>query len=152
MANPVATLQGENLAIKIGDGATPVEGFTKDCLINTDRGIAFSSDVTDIMVPDCDDPSLPGWKQRLKDGMSAEISGAGVLHTKSVESWFNWVSTDVAKNVRVELQGVTGANGGGYWQGAFKLTQFEVTGNRKELSNASITLQSHGVVTWVDAP
>ena len=148
----VKTLQGEKLLIKIGDGATPTETFTHDCLINTDRGIAFEADVTEILVPDCDDPSLPGWKQRLKDGLSAEISGAGRVHTASLEAWHNWFNGDIQKNVRVETNGVTGANGGGYWQGAFKLTAWSVTGPRKNLADVAVTLQSHGAVTWTDLP
>lgn len=148
----VKTLNGEKLLIKIGDGATPTETFTHPCLINTDRGITISADVTEILVPDCDLPDLPGWKQRLKDGMSAEISGAGRLHTPDLEAFFNWVSTDVAKNVRVETSGVSGANGGGYMAGAFKCTSLNVTGPRKNLTDVEITLMSHGVVTWVDLP
>ena len=145
----VKTLQGESLLIKIE--TAPGSGiYTHDCLINTDRGVTFESDVTEILVPDCDQPDLPGWKQILKDGLSAEIAGAGVMHTPSLEAWFNWFNGDISKNVRIETNGVTGANGGGYVQGAFKLTSYNWTGARKELSTVEVTLQSHGVCSWTD--
>ncbi len=54
--------EGGQILVKIGDGADP-EVFASDCLINTDKGIDFSSDSTDFVVPDCVDPTAPGFKQ-----------------------------------------------------------------------------------------
>jgi hypothetical protein len=147
----VKTLNGESLLIKIE--TAPGSGiFVHDCLINTDRSLSLEADVQDILVPDCDDPTLPGWKQRLKDGLSGEISGAGRMHTVSLKTWYTWFNGDAAKNVRVETNGVTGANGGGYVAGAFKLTAYSWTGTRKQLSDVEVTLQSHGPLVWVDLP
>lgn len=145
----VKTLNGEKLLVQIGDGASP-EVFTYDCLINTERGIEFSSDMQEFVVPDCLDPEAPAWKETVKDGLSAAISGAGMLHTSSVETWFNWFKSKDTKNVRVKVD-VAGADGGGYWQGAFHLSNFGITGNRKEKSTASVSLVSSGEVTWTDA-
>jgi predicted secreted protein len=146
----VKTLNGEKLLVQIGDGASPSETFTHDCLINTERGIAFSADTQEFVVPDCLAPEDPAWKEVTKDGLSASINGAGMLHTSSVETWFNWFKSSDTKNVRVKVD-VAGADGGGYWQGAFHLTSFEITGNRKEKSTVSVTLMSNGPVTWTDA-
>jgi hypothetical protein len=145
----VKTLAGESLLIQIGDGATPTETFTHDCLINTDRGISFSSDVTDVIVPDCDDPEAPAFKQRFIDGLSGDVSGAGILHTASVETWFNWFVSGDSKNVRVN-QNVAGALGGGYFAAAYKLASFSISGARKNLSTCEVSLVSTGAVTWVD--
>lgn len=146
----VKTLNGEKLLIKIGDGGSPSETFAHDCLINTDRSVQMSADVTDIVIPDCDDPSLPGWKKRLKDGLEIQVSGSGVLHTASLETWFNWFKADTAKNVRIETNGITGANGGGYIAGAFKLTAFSWAGPRKNVATVEVTLMSDGECTWTD--
>jgi hypothetical protein len=43
------------------------------------------------------------------------------------------------------------AKGGGHWAGAFKLTSFEVTGQRKQKAESSVTLVSDGPVVWTDA-
>jgi len=144
----VKTLVGHKLLIQIGDGATP-EVFTHDCLINGDRGFTFSSDSSESVTPDCDDPTLPGWKELFKEALSLEVSGGGKLHTTSEEVWFNWFNSDTAKNVRIKKD-VTGALGGGYYSCAMKLTGFSVTSSRKETSEVDVTLQSHGTVTWVD--
>lgn len=147
----VKTLPGDSLLIQIGDGATPTEAFAHDCLINLTRTFALGGDVTDIIVPDCDTPTNAGWKQRFIDGLSGDISGEGVLHTPSVESWFNWLISNASKNVRIKVD-VSGALGGGYWSGAYKLQTFSLTGEHKGLTNASIQLVSHGDLTWTDNP
>jgi hypothetical protein len=146
----VKTLAGEKLLIKIGDGGSPTETFTHDCLINADRSAQMSSDVTDVIVPDCDDSTLPGWKYRFKDGLEVTVSGAGKMHTASLETWWNWFNSDTAKNVRIETNGITGANGGGYIAGAFKLTSFNWSGARKDFANTEVTLVSHGACAWTD--
>lgn len=147
----VKTLQGESLLIKIE--TAPSSGvFAHPCAINTDRSFTLDSEITERIIPDCDDPTLPGWKVRAKDGLSGDVSGAGMLNTPDVESWFNWFNGDIGKNVRVELNGVTGANGGGYWSGVMKLKRFSISGPRKDFAEASIDLVSHGVMTWTDNP
>lgn len=145
----VKTLNGKKLLVQIGDGADP-EVFAHDCLINTDRGISFSSETTRQTVPDCDNPDSPGWSELTKDGLSATINGSGMLHTASVEDWFNWFNSDDSKNIRVMID-VPGADGGGYWAMAAKLTGFEVSGSRTEKATVSVTIESDGVATWMDA-
>ncbi len=146
---PVNKMPGTKLLVQIGDGADP-EVFAHDCLINTDRGINFSADTNREVVPDCDDPDAPGWSTVSKDGLSATITGSGMLHTSSVADWFDWFDGADAKNVRVNLN-VGAAAGGGYWAGAFKLTSFEVSGPGKNTATCSVTLESDGVITWTDA-
>ncbi len=148
MAGEMKTLNGEQLLIQIGDGASP-ETFAHDCLINTERGIAFAADMQEFVIPNCLTPEDPAWKETTKDGLSASINGAGMVHTSSVESFFNWYTSKNTKNVRVNVN-VAGSDGGGYWSGAFHLSAFEITGTRKEKATVSITLVSSGAVTWTD--
>ena len=148
MAGEMKTLNGEKLLVQIGDGATP-ETFAHDCLINTERGIQFSADMQEFIIPNCLTPADPAWKETLKDGLSATINGAGMVHTSSLESFFNWFTSSSTKNVRVKVD-VAGSDGGGYWAGAFHLSAFDVTGTRKDKSTASITLVSSGAITWTD--
>lgn len=145
----VKVMNGEKLLVQIGDGAGP-EVFAHDCLINTDRGIQFSSDITQEITPTCDTPEDPAWKVTEKDGLSATVTGAGKLHTSSVETWFTWFKANATKNVRIKVD-VTAGNGGGYWAGAFHLTAMEIAGTRKGKATVSVTLVSSGPLTWTDA-
>ncbi|MBL4767633.1 MAG: hypothetical protein JKY94_07955 [Rhodobacteraceae bacterium] len=145
----VDTMNGTKLLIQPGDGADP-EVFANDCMINSERGIAFQVDTNEFIVPDCDNPSDPAWKEVTKDGLSATISGSGLLHTTSTEEWFGWLAQEDPRNIRIVI-GVDVAKGGGYFEGSFHLVSFEITGNRGEKSQVSLSLVSTGVITWTDA-
>lgn len=146
----VNTMNGTKLLVQIGDGGSPTEVFASDCMINTERGIQFQADTNEFIVPDCDNPDDPAWKVVTKDGLSATITGSGMVHSSSVETFFNWLIDADTKNVRFKSN-VTAGNGGGWFSGAFHLTQFELTGNRNEKAMFTCTLVSSGVVTWTDA-
>jgi hypothetical protein len=146
----VKHMRGVKLLIKVGDGASP-EVFTANCTINAARGINFEARTNEFNIPDCDDPDLMAWVAREKVSLSGDISGAGILNTPDAQTYFDWVSSADAQNVRVYLDGISAADGGGYWAGAYHCTQFNVTGDRGGKVEATITLQSDGAVTWTDA-
>jgi predicted secreted protein len=137
----VDVINGEKILIQIGDGADP-EVFAHPCLINTERGIQFSSSVTSEVVPDCATPGDPAWTSTEVDGLSATISGAGMLDVASVEEFFDWYTSGLNKNVKVKIDKV----GGRTFTGAFKLTEFGLTGTRKSKATCSVTLVSDGAV------
>lgn len=134
-----STIKGTQLYIKVGDGASP-EVFTHPCLINSERGVTFRSATNDIIVPDCATPDDPAFRQLVKDALSAGVTGAGVLDTTSIATYDTWWRGDTAKNVQVWLGTV------GYWEMPMKLTEWEVTGERNNKAQVSLTLESDGVV------
>lgn len=143
-------VRGKSLLIKVSDGGgTPV--YAHPCLINAARGIVFSSNTNQTRIPDCDDPELIAWVKREKTDISASINGAGVLHTPDTEFYYDWVTSADPIAVRVELNGVTSGDGGGYFAGNFHCTNFEVSGDVGDYTQASIGLESDGAVTWTDA-
>lgn len=127
--------------VKIGDGASP-EVFTHSCLINTSRGLQMQSNGQDVNVPDCSDPTSPAWRDHLKTGLSATISGSGRLDTAAIALFDAWWRADTAKNVQVWV------NTHGYWLGAFKCTNFQIEGDPQsgEYITAQVTLESHGAL------
>lgn len=144
------TVRGTKLLVKVSDGAgTPA--YSHPCLINTDRGIAFSAETNDVIIPDCADPDLMAWAAREKVSLSAQITGSGTLNTPDTEFYSDWVMSPDPIAVRVELGGVVLADGGGYWQGNFHCTNFELTGTRGNRVQCSLTLVSDGAITWHDA-
>jgi len=146
----VKYLRGVKLLVKVGDGESP-EVFTTYCTINAARGISFAASTNDFNIPDCADPDLMAWLVREKVSISGDISGAGTLNTPDTEEFFDWVKSPDTRNVQVHLDAVSMANGGGYWAGAYHCTQFEVTGDRGGIAEASVQLLSSGEVTWTDA-
>lgn len=141
--------EGGQILVKIGDGGDP-EVFASDCLINTEKGIDFSSDASDFVVPDCANPTAPGFKQSLIDGLLAAINGGGKMYTPSVKNWFAWFKSGAAKNIRYEIV-VPGADGGGYFEMKAKLTSFSISAQHKQVSEVNVSLSSDGEINWVDA-
>lgn len=139
----VDVVAGEKLLILVGDGVTPTEGFAHPCLINAERGISFSASMVSETVPDCAAPDEPGWQQTEKDGLSATITGAGMLDVASVAAFDEWFSSKDTKNVKVKIDKA----GGSTWTGAFHLSEWQITGTRKNKATCSITLVSDGPVT-----
>lgn len=148
---PLATVQGTQILVQIGDGGTPTEVFTHDCLINAARGIEFTTETNEVLVPDCTNPDDPAWRQVFKTGISASISGAGKLHSQTAKTlWYDWLVSKDPKNVRLNIA-VPLAAGGGYFQGQFHLTQFNISSEARDLAEADVSLVSTGALTWTDA-
>jgi|SRR5579885_1892099 len=135
----VNKLRGTQVLIKVGDGATP-EVFTHPCLINTKRGAKFSCSANKVVVPDCDNPDDPAWQEVLVDALALSLDGAGKLDTAAVKSYSDWFMSGDGKNVQVWIGAV------GYWQGSFKLTSFEVTGDRNDYADVTVALESDGPI------
>lgn len=144
MAGP-STFAGEELLIQIGDGESP-EVFSHRCIINTNRGFSRSAQTTQEVVPDCDNPSDPAWVVTEVDGLSATISGEGMIDLTSLEFFDDWFEAGESKNVKVRIN----KTGGRTYTGAYKLTQFDMNGVRKQKATGSITLVSTGAVTGAD--
>ncbi len=144
------TVAGVSLLVKVSDmGGTPV--FAHPCLINAARGIQFSSATNERNIPDCTNPELMAWTKINKQSLSAKINGSGVLNTPDNTVFFTWYSADDARDIRVEFSGITLANGGGWFAGQFKCTDYGVTGDRGDEVSCDIALASHGAVAWVPA-
>lgn len=138
----VNVVNGELIAVKVEwvDGSGT---YAASCLINSTRGLEASSSAVESPVPDCDDPSLPSVVYREKDALTWQITGEGILDVTSIDKWDDWHVSKDSKSVKVEIQ----KTGGFVWTGNFHLTQFSISGTRKEKATASVTLMSDGPVT-----
>lgn len=142
-------VRGKSLLILVSDGEVSPT-FAHPCLINAARGIVFSSGTNQTRIPDCDDPELIAWLRREKTDIGATVNGAGVLNTPDTEFYFDWVTSADPIAVQVKLNGVSGANGGGYFAGNFHCTNFEISGDLGDYAQCSIGLENDGAVTWTD--
>lgn len=144
MPTKVETFTGSKVLVKIGDGAGP-EVFAHPCLINTSRSIQGSVTTVDSVVPFCDDPEAPAWIEREKDSISYTITGEGLMHASDIADYIAWLKSPLTKNVQAVI--ADGDAAGHVLSGAFHLTEFQVSGTRKEKATVSITLVSDGEVT-----
>ncbi|MBN8987419.1 MAG: phage tail protein [Rhizobiales bacterium] len=145
MAQPTV-IPGTKLLILVGDSASP-EVFSQPCGLTT-RSFKLSASTNSTLIPDCDDGGAPAWEAKDVNGLSAQISGAGVLAVEAYAFWRNWFMNAVAKNAQVKLD----APGLGYYAGSFILTNFEHTGTRGQKVAINVTMDNDQAVTWVDVP
>ncbi len=144
MAQPTV-LAGTKLLILVGDGGSP-EVFAQPCGLTT-TGIDFKASTNTTLIPDCDDPEAPAWEAKDVNGLSANVSGSGVMAVESFDTWNDWFQSAVGKNCQIKLDSASL----GYWQGQFILSDFKLDGQRGNKVQVSITLDNNGAVPWVPA-
>lgn len=137
--------RGVKLLIKVATEAAPTV-FTAYCSINAERGITFTAGTNDQEIVDCENPDAIAWMVREKSNLSAAITGSGVLDTGDVQDFYDWLTGEGPRNVKVIVD-VPALDGGVIFTGAFHLTEFSITGNRGEKMQASISLSSDGAIT-----
>ncbi len=139
--------RGVKLLLKVGDGSSP-ESFTAFCTINAARSIKGTVSTNSFNIPDCTDPDLLAWVSREKVALEYAVSGAGILDTDDVQDFSDWLADENPKNCQIVVD-VPMADGGVIFEGAFHLTDFEITGDRGKKMEATISLASDGEVTVV---
>lgn len=147
MAAPVTAKFGKML-VKLGDGADP-EVFAAPCGL-TSKSITFSKNLTEVDLPDCDDPDAETWLGRDVQNLSASISGDGILPAGAVETYWNAFKSPESINVEISIEYSTGTM---LWEGAMHLESFEPNAEKGGRVQASISLQSDGELTgtWTAA-
>lgn len=123
--------------------------FSAPCGL-TSKGFNQTATTQETVVPDCDDPDAPADVERAIDALSREISGSGVLAMEARDTWQDYYDSGLKKKCRVYLD-TTLANHGGYWEGYFVLTAFNVTATRGQKINIEVTMMSDGQIVWNDA-
>jgi hypothetical protein len=149
MAQPTTKKFGD-FQVKVGNGATP-EVFPDVTCGFTGKSFELTAETTDQTIPDCDNPDAAAWTAREVVRQSARISGEGLFAVEAFAVWRAWFASAANRNLRIEFKG-SGAAGGGYWAGAFKLTSMSFQGDIGEKVKLSVEAVSDGLVTWTSNP
>jgi hypothetical protein len=142
----VGIIEGEKLLIQIGDGADP-EVFAHPCLINTSRGITFTTNMTETEVADCTTPSNPAKIVRKAKSIDFSVTGSGKVDRTSVLEYIQWWTSAEPKNAKI-TQSTTALLGGWIGTGQLILKEFAVTGERGDYQEFTATFAPAGVFTW----
>lgn len=98
MAQPT-TIKDGSFILELGDGATP-EVFSAPCGF-TQKSLTLSSSLSEVLIPDCNNPDAPIYVARDVQSKSLEVSGEGVLAAESLVTWINWYKSAASKNIRL---------------------------------------------------
>lgn len=144
MAKPTV-LPGTKLLILVGNGASP-EVFSAPCGLTT-TGIDFSASSNTTVIPDCDNPEGAAWEDKDINGLSAGVTGNGVMAVESFAVWNDWFQGAAAKNIQIKLDDAAL----GHWAGSFILTGLKFGGVRGNKVTVDVTMANNGPVPWVAA-
>ncbi len=145
------TLKFSELILKIGDGASPTEGFALICGIIA-KSVTFSSNVVENKIPSCTESEAMTLYRNIDD-QSMEVTASGVLDVTAAafEKMRAWKASSAPKNIELIVDKPFGSNGG-MWTGSFVMPTFKLDTKHADITNFDITLQSNGPVTWTPTP
>lgn len=146
MAKPI-TRSWTKLSLWVGDGGSPEEDYSsKTCGMIT-KDFSLNATTSDSEVPDCDDPDLPIWIERVIRTMQAGFTGAGTMAEETYGFFRDWMLSAAPKSVRIVLELSTP----GYYYGQFLITNLGTPASLGDGKvGSSITLASDGPVAWAD--
>lgn len=141
----ITPLLGEQLLIQVGNGASP-EVYSAPALINTTRGITWSTSTESEELIDLADQSATAITARYAKATDWKIDGAGMVSKADLKEYLLWAATPKARSIKV-----TDAATGASWTmtGSAILTQLQVSGERRKASTVQISLESAGAWTIV---
>lgn len=145
MTQPTTARPGRFI-ISLGDGGDP-ETFTAPCGF-TSKSFTWSRSLSEVTIPDCDDPDAPYWQSRDVESLSCSVSGEGVLAAEAIPTWMAVLDTIEAVNVQIEIT-YTGV-GVLLVSGAMQLESLEVGAQQGQRVSINVSMQSDGemVTTW----
>lgn len=145
MAKPTTKRFGEFI-IQIESSDSPGV-FAAPCGLTT-KAFNQTANTNDTSVPDCDDPDAPADVERAVVSLSREISGNGIMATEAFSTWQEFFDDALPKTCRVYPKGLTG----GYYEGDFILSGFNLSANLGDKVAVDVTLQSDGACPWHAGP
>ena len=147
MAQPETTRFGK-FKVLLGNGASP-EVFASPCGF-TQRAFNRSKELTDSVVPDCDDEDKPAWTGRDVRSLSASISGSGVLAKSALPLWedaFEGIEPTSVKVVFVWKNDETTT-----YTGKMHVSSLEISADLGDKVQISVSMESDGPLERTESP
>ncbi|MBZ5760279.1 phage tail protein [Rhizobium sp. VS19-DR104.2] len=146
MAKPTTARFGK-FRILLGNSASPVV-YSAPCGF-TSKSLTLSKDLTDVTLPDCDDPDAVAWVGRDASSLSASVTGEGVLAAESVEVWLDAYEDVESVPVKIEIEfpakTIT-------WTGAMHISSLNPSSEQGGRVTMSVEMQSDGELTRTTTP
>ncbi len=85
--------------------------YAHPCLINQEKSVVFTLNLSEDIVPDCDNPANPAQVFRHADSVDLTISGTGKVHVTDVKTYADLLAagTAIPAQLRIGGDSVTGA-------------------------------------------
>lgn len=144
MAQPVTARFGK-FRVLLGNTATPIV-YAAPCGF-TSKSLTLGKSLSEVSLPDCDDPDAPIVLGRDVESITSSISGEGVLAASSVITWLDaYESTDsVPVKVEIEFTGGTVT-----WTGLMHIESLEIGAEQGGRVTLNVSMQSDGALVRTD--
>lgn len=107
----------------------------------TSKSFSWSRSLSDVTIPDCDDPDAPFWVARDVESLSASVSGEGVLAAEAIPTWLSVLNSIDAVQVQIEITYTTGVL---TVTGLMQLESLEVGAQQGQRVSINVSMQSDG--------
>jgi len=144
MAPPVTARFGK-FRVLLGNSATPIV-YAAPCGF-TSKSLTLGKSLSEVSIPDCDDPDKPITIGRDVESTTASISGEGVLAASAVPTWIAAYKSTESVPVKVEIEFSTGTV---TFTGRMHLETLELGAEQGGRVTISVSLQSDGELVDTD--
>ena len=113
----------------------------------TSKSLTLSKSLSEVALPDCDDPDAPITLGRDVESISASVSGEGVLAASAVETWLDAYESVNSVAVKVEIEFSTGTV---TWTGSMHVESLEIGAEQGGRVTLNVSMQSDGALVRTD--
>ena len=144
MAPPVTARFGK-FRVLLGNSADPIV-YAAPCGF-TSKSLTLGKSLSEVSIPDCDDPDKPITIGRDVESTTASISGDGVLAASAVPTWIDAYKSTESVPVKVEIEFSTGTV---TFTGRMHVETLELGAEQGGRVTISVSLQSDGELVDTD--
>lgn len=144
MTAPITARFGK-FRVLLGSGSGPIV-YAAPCGF-TSKSLTLSKSLSEVSIPDCDDPDKPITIGRDVESISASISGEGVLAAAAVTTWLDAYESTDSVPVKVEVEFSTGTV---TWTGAMHIESLEIGAEQGGRVTLNVSMQSDGELVRTD--
>lgn len=144
MAPPVTARFGK-FRVLLGNSAVPIV-YSSPCGF-TSKSLSLEKSLSEVAIPDCDDPDRPMALGRDVESTSASIEGEGVLAASSVLTWLDAYDSTDSVPVKVEVEFSSGTV---TFTGNMHVESLELGAEQGGRVTLNVSMQSDGELVRTD--
>lgn len=144
MAPPVTARFGK-FRVLLGNSAVPIV-YSAPCGF-TSKSLSLEKSLSEVAIPDCDDPDKPMALGRDVESTSASIEGEGVLAASSVLTWLEAYDSTDSIPVKVEVEFSSGTV---TFTGNMHVESLELGAEQGGRVTLNVSMQSDGELIRTD--
>lgn len=144
MTAPVTARFGK-FRIYLGSGVAPIV-YAAPCGF-TSKSLELSKKLSEVLIPDCDDPDAPIATGRDVESTSWSITGQGVAAAAAIPVWLDAYESTASVPVKIEIEFSTGTV---TWVGAAQLESLKLGAESGGRVTIDVSIMGDGALTRSD--